>query len=220
MSIVVALFLLSQVFLIVSHGPLVHTLAAVMLLSDLETIQTGASKVLEMYGDISSDKPIAFSPPKESLEKSLENLSESLTMSDELCEDENNLERKDSENGSEEILEINHASTSFDTASSGDMPILMSPEQQEISIPTEDLEEIKHLNVTDEEKEQRLALESPLTPHAQKNVTESLSNKPFLETILNSLFCTENDYAALFALCLLYALANNQVGKTFYKYCM
>uniref|UniRef100_V9IE40 Protein CLEC16A n=1 Tax=Apis cerana TaxID=7461 RepID=V9IE40_APICE len=167
-SIVVALFLLSQVFLIVSHGPLVHTLAAVMLLSDLETIQTGASKVLEMYGDISSDKPIAFSPPKESLEKSLENLSESLTISDELCEDENNLERKDSENGSEEVLEINHASTSFDTASSGDMPILMSPEQQEISIPTEDLEEIKHLNVTDEEKEQRLALESPLTPHAQK----------------------------------------------------
>ncbi|XP_006563006.2 protein CLEC16A homolog isoform X3 [Apis mellifera] len=209
-SIVVALFLLSQVFLIVSHGPLVHTLAAVMLLSDLETIQTGASKVLEMYGDISSNKPIAFSPPKESLEKSLENLSESLTISDELCEDENNLERKDSENGSEEVLEINHASTSFDTASSGDMPILMSPEQQEISIPTEDLEEIKHLNVTDEEKEQRLALESPLTPHAQKNVTESLSNKPFLETILNSLFCTENDYAALFALCLLYALANNQ----------
>ena len=96
----------------------------------------------------------------------------------------------------------------------------MSPEQQEINIPTEDLEEIKHLNVTDEEKEQRLALESPLTPHAQKNVTESLSNKPFLETILNSLFCTENDYAALFALCLLYALANNQVGKIFYKYCM
>ncbi|KOX71482.1 Protein CLEC16A [Melipona quadrifasciata] len=211
-SIVVALFLLSQVFLIVSHGPLVHTLAAVMLLSDFETIQTGASKVLEMYGDVSSDKPIAFSPPKESLEKSLENLSESLTVSDDLYEEENNLEgRKDivnTENGNEEVSGTNRASTSFNSVST--VPVLMSPEQLDINIPAEDLEEIKHLNVTDEEKEQRLALESPLTPQTQKNITESLSNKPFLETILNSLFCTENDYAALFALCLLYALANNQ----------
>nr|XP_012152661.1 PREDICTED: protein CLEC16A isoform X3 [Megachile rotundata] len=210
-STVVALFLLSQVFLIISHGPLVHTLAAVMLLSDLETIKTGASKVLEMYGDISSDKPIAFSPPKESLEKSLENLSESLTASDDLCEEEEeaNLEqRKDStENEGEEVLDTNHPSTSFDTASSGDISVLMSPEQ--LNNP-EDLEEMNHLNVTDEEKEQRLALESPITPSIQKSVTESLSNKPFLETILNSLFCTENDYAALFALCLLYALVNNQ----------
>ncbi|XP_076679774.1 C-type lectin domain containing ema isoform X4 [Andrena cerasifolii] len=204
-SIVVALFLLSQVFLIVSHGPLVHTLAAVMLLSDLETIQTGASKVLEVYGDITSKRPIAFSPPKESLEKSLENLSESLTMSDELCEEEN---RENSENEAKEALNVNRPSTSFDTASTGNVSA-STPEQLDTSIPNEDLEESKELNVTDEEKEQRLALESPLTPQAQANVNESLSNKPFLETILNSLFCTENDYAALFALCLLYGLANN-----------
>ena len=107
-------------------------------------------------------------------------------------------------------METNHASTSFDTASTGGVSVLISPQQLDINIPAEDLEEIKHLNVTDEEKEQRLALETPLTPQTQKNVTELLSNKPFLETILNSLFCTENDYAALFALCLLYALANNQ----------
>ncbi|CAL7934964.1 unnamed protein product [Xylocopa violacea] len=206
-SIVVALFLLSQVFLIVSHGPLVHTLAAVMLLSDLETIQTGASKVLEMYGDISSDKPIAFSPPKESLEKSLENLSETLTASDELCEEE-------STSKCEEELETNHPSTSFDSTLIADISALVSSEQLDLQdtmdTSTEDLEEIKHLNITDEEKEQRLALESPLTPQTQKSIAESLSNKPFLDTILNSLSCTENDYAALFALCLLYALANNQ----------
>ncbi|KOC59039.1 Protein CLEC16A [Habropoda laboriosa] len=165
-SIVVALFLLSQVFLIVPHGPLVHTLAAVILLSDLETIQTGASKVLEMYGDISSNKPIAFSPPKESLEKSLENLSESLTVSDELCEEESTLEEKkdNTEDGGKEVSEINNPTTSFNTALARDASV--------------------HI--------------------------ESLPNKPFLETILNSLFCTENDYATLFALCLLYALVNNQ----------
>ncbi|XP_076235534.1 C-type lectin domain containing ema isoform X1 [Calliopsis andreniformis] len=211
-SVVVALFLLSQVFLIVSHGPLVHTLAAVMLLSDLETIQTGASKVLEAYGDITSDKPIAFAPPKQSLEKSLENLSESLTMSDELSEKENDVKEKQesSENETEGVQDINHPSTSFDTVSVGDMPTSKSSEQLDIGTPSEDLEEIKQLNVTDEEKEQRLALESPSTPQTETNLNESLSNKPFLETILNSLFCTENDYAALFALCLLYALANNQ----------
>ncbi|CAK9802268.1 Protein CLEC16A homolog [Anthophora plagiata] len=210
-SIVVALFLLSQVFLIVSHGPLVHTLAAVILLSDLETIQTGASKVLEMYGDISSNKPIAFSPPKESLEKSLENLSESVTVSDEHCEQATALkERKDNtENEGDEVSEIHNPSTSFNTALAEDVPV-HTPEQVDISIPPENLEELKHLNVTDEEKEQRLALESPLTPQTQKNIAEALPNKPFLETILNSLFCTENDYAALFALCLLYALVNNQ----------
>ncbi|XP_076649966.1 C-type lectin domain containing ema isoform X2 [Halictus rubicundus] len=209
-SVVVALFLLSQVFLIISHGPLVHTLAAVILLSDLETIQTGASKVLEMYGDMSTTKSIAFSPPKESLEKSLENLSESLSVSDGLCEEECNVEDEKDDNLVNRISETIYPSTSFDTASIGDTPVLMSPEHLDISIPNDDLEDIRYLNVTDEEKEQRLALESPLAPEMQKNLNESLSNKPFLETILNSLFCTENDYAALFALCLLYALANNQ----------
>lgn len=213
MSIVVALFLLSQVFLIVSHGPLVHTLAAVMLLSDLETIQTGASKVLEIYGAVLLNQSLAFSPPKESLEKSLENLNESLTVSEEICVEETSLhERKDNTENEIEASEVNHPSTSFDTSSTADTPGVMSPEQLDISIPAEDLEEIKHLNVTDEEKEQRMALESPLVPETQKNVTGSLSNKPFLETILNSLSCSENDYAALFALCLLYALASNQVG--------
>jgi len=67
--------------------------------------------------------------------------------------------------------------------------------------------------VTDEEKEQPLALKSPLSPHQNQNIFESLAKKPFLETITNSL-CTQNDYAAVFTLWLLYALANNQVIVT------
>jgi len=46
----------------------------------------------------------------------------------------------------------------------------------------------------DEEKEKRLTLESPLMPHKNQNIFESLAKKPFLETITNSLLCTENDY--------------------------
>jgi len=38
---------------------------------------------------------------------------------------------------------------------------------------------------------------------------QMLANKPFLEMIVNTLQCSENDYAALFALCLLYALGHN-----------
>nr|KAF7422016.1 hypothetical protein H0235_009852 [Vespula pensylvanica] len=189
-SVVVALFLLSQVFLIVSHGPLVYTLAAVILKSDLNMIQIG---------------------PKETLEKSLENLCESLTISESLNEDDNNVEftSEIGETIGEKVQDLSKPSTSRAHMLPCDTSI-KSSEELDMNISTEELEDIKHLNVTDEEKE-RLALESPLTQsQIQHNALELLSNKPFLETILNSLFCTENDYAALFGLCLLYALANNQ----------
>ncbi|XP_043671928.1 protein CLEC16A homolog isoform X2 [Vespula pensylvanica] len=210
-SVVVALFLLSQVFLIVSHGPLVYTLAAVILKSDLNMIQIGVRKVIETFSDISSNKLIEFSQPKETLEKSLENLCESLTISESLNEDDNNVEftSEIGETIGEKVQDLSKPSTSRAHMLPCDTSI-KSSEELDMNISTEELEDIKHLNVTDEEKE-RLALESPLTQsQIQHNALELLSNKPFLETILNSLFCTENDYAALFGLCLLYALANNQ----------
>ncbi|BET02259.1 Uncharacterised conserved protein [Nesidiocoris tenuis] len=51
-----------------------------------------------------------------------------------------------------------------------------------------------NMNITDEEKELRLAQES---------------QKVFFEMVVNSLDCNENDYATLFALCLLYAISQN-----------
>jgi len=210
-SVVVALFLLSQVFLIVSHGPLVHTLAAIMLMSDLETIQIGTNRVLEKFGNIASSKSIIFSPLKK---KSLDTPVETLSTSEEFRNEENDIRNSEREmaNIIDESQEFNHPSTSFDTSTINTSVLTNMP--LNMSVPTEeDLEEeIKQLNVTDEEKEQRLALESPLLLHQSHNdIFESLAKKPFLETIINSLLCAENDYAALFALCLLYALANNQV---------
>ncbi|KYQ47513.1 Protein CLEC16A [Trachymyrmex zeteki] len=209
-SVVVALFLLSQVFLIVSHEPLVHTLATVMLMSDLETIQVGTNSVLEKFGDITSNKSVTFSLPKETLKKSWETLNEIRSTSKELHT------RESSTRNIEEVvknaIEFHHPSTSFDDASTRiNTPVLTNASLNTSISSEEDLEEIKHeLNVTDEEKEQRLALESPLPHQSQNDIFESLTKKPFLEAITNSLLCTENDYAALFALCLLYALANNQ----------
>jgi len=99
--------------------------------------------------------------------------------------------------------------TSFDDASTPiNTPVLTNTSLDTSILSEKDLAEIKQLNVTDEEKEQRLALESPLMSHQNQNIFESLTKKLFLETITNSLLCTENDYAALFALWLLYALAN------------
>lgn len=214
----VALFLLSQVFLIISHGPLVHTLAAVMLMSDLETIQIGANRVLEKFGDITSNKSVTFSPPKETLKKSMEALNETRSTSEEFYNQESSMRnvKEAFKSAIDECQEFNHPSTSFDNASTPVNTPVLTNTSLDTSIPSEeDLEEIKQLNVTDEEKEQRLALESPLMPHqSQNDIIESLTKKPFLETITNSLLCTENDYAALFALCLLYALANNQVTIT------
>lgn len=60
-----------------------------------------------------------------------------------------------------------------------------------------------NVNITDEEKE-RLVATSPTTTNMI-----TVIDHPFLETIYEALDCTENDYAALFALCLLYAMSNN-----------
>lgn len=56
------------------------------------------------------------------------------------------------------------------------------------------------VNITDEEKEK---LKTSLTQSPD-------SNRPFLDTVLSALDCAENDYLALLALCLIYALANNK----------
>ncbi|OXU16930.1 hypothetical protein TSAR_007570 [Trichomalopsis sarcophagae] len=229
-STVVALFLLSQVFLIISHGPLVQTLAAVILKSNIHIIKNGASKVLEEYEDTVSSETVAFLPPKESLEKSLENLNDlqndspKLQNVEEESEEEKEMgEHADKDEGDNELVnkvtlekqKENWYSTekvdpSEPSVSSETETSLVNSEVEKKDVANETIEDIKHLSVTDEEKEQRLALESPLEATAITADQESLSDKPFLETILNSLYCTENDYAALFALCLLYALANNQ----------
>ncbi|XP_048519708.1 protein CLEC16A homolog isoform X2 [Dendroctonus ponderosae] len=138
-SCVVALFLLSQVFLIIAHSPLVQTLACIILRTDRTVFEKGVNKLLEHY----------------ELEKKL--LDESLS------DEASGLSSKESSSSKEMLVE--------------------------------DLR-----NITDEEKE-KLA----------KNPCDSVvTEKPFLETVYSALDCSENDYAALFALCLLYAMANNK----------
>lgn len=144
-SCIVALFLLSQVFLIISHAPLIQTLAWIILKTDKNLFDKGAEKLLEYY------------------EK-------------EICN-----------NRSETVDSGVQRTDSFSS--------------KESCSSKENLLEEQLRNKTDEEKE--LLVTAP-------NETSSAIDKPFLETIYNALDCSENDYSALFALSLLYALTNNK----------
>lgn len=65
--------------------------------------------------------------------------------------------------------------------------------------------DIESVNITDEEKEKLK------TSHeGASSITPEASDRPFLDTVLSALDCTENDYLALLSLCLIYALAHNK----------
>ncbi|KAJ8910717.1 hypothetical protein NQ315_002082 [Exocentrus adspersus] len=143
-SCVVALFLLSQVFLILSHSPLIQTLSWIILKTDRSVFEKGVDKLLEYY-------------EKEKEGRNSEDEACSRTLSD--------ISSKDSNSSKENILD-----------------------------------EQPNMNITDEEKQKLVA--SPTEGAAS-------IDHPFLETVYDALDCSENDYASLFALCLLYAMANN-----------
>lgn len=71
-SSVVALFLLSLVFLVITHGPLVHSLAWVILNADHNVFKDGAAEVLNAYIERRQAVALGFGQPQESLEQALD----------------------------------------------------------------------------------------------------------------------------------------------------
>ncbi|CAG0894165.1 unnamed protein product [Cyprideis torosa] len=89
-------------------------------------------------------------------------------------------------------------------------PIFRSQLDSPVSAASE-TQVVQELSITDEEKELRLhnlSIEPPLDEEGF-----SLSERPFLEAVFLALECSENDYSALFALCLLFAIGNNRGMK-------
>jgi protein CLEC16A len=174
-SSVVALFLLSLVFLVMTHSPLVHALAWMILNGDQTVFKDGATEVLNRYIIRHKTVPLGFGQPRESLEEALDVSTANVSPS---------------------------ASGVFnnDTSSSSSSPRTHRNDSTAISTDESLSEEVEKVNITDEEKEK--IIESSLNFHK--------SNRPFLDMVLQSLDCVENDYLALLALCLLYALANNK----------
>ncbi|XP_041763747.1 protein CLEC16A homolog isoform X1 [Anopheles merus] len=195
---VVALFLLSLVFLVITHRPLINALTWVILNADHTVFKEGAAQVLNAYIDNREVVALGFVQPVESLEEALESTVassaaygvEQLHLGDEPSGSNNK-----SPNSSSSSSGKSHAS-STSTSTNNEAPISNSPSPPTLS------EEIEKVNITDEEKE-KLLLNAYRTPE---------TNRPFLDMVLSSLDCTENDFLALLALCLLYALANNKDG--------
>lgn len=170
-SSVVALFLLSLVFLVVTHSPLVHALAWVILNADHSVLRDGASEILNNYRERREVVPLGFGEPRESLEEALDS-----------------------------TLAVSPSTSTNNDSSSSSSPQTHKNDSAGISIDGSLSDDLGKVNITDEEKEQIL----------ESSLNLQRSNRPFLDMILQSLDCCENDYLALLSLCLLYALCNNK----------
>ncbi|XP_047504961.1 protein CLEC16A homolog isoform X3 [Pieris napi] len=241
-SCVVSLFLLSQVFLIITHGPIVHALAWIIIQSDLSIFDEGAMKILETYvSTAKSNVKLEFSKPQLSLEKALEcstchdrdyttpEYSGAKAFGYETDHSSCDLDPElvsnslPSTSHISETSSIAHDSTedlvtqvqSIKSPVKENMPDSPLPDSGIDSTSSKTMSDLN--NITDEEKQQLLvSLTNTEKTLTLENIIDKerrdIDNKPFLKTILDSLDCNEDDYKALFALCLLYALINNKVG--------
>ncbi|KPJ08821.1 Protein CLEC16A [Papilio machaon] len=246
-SCVVALFLLSQVFLIITHGPIVHALAWIILQSDLSVFEEGATKILEMYlSKAKTNVKLEFSKPQLSLEKALETSGQERDyttpeysgakafgydtdhsscdldpelVSTSLPSTSHISETSSIAHDSTEDLVTQIQSIKSSIVSAQNMPDSPLPDSGIDSSSSKTMSDLN--NITDEEKQKLLAV-MPSTS-AEKNIPienileielKEIDKRPFLKTVLDSLDCSENDYKALFALCLLFALINNKGVNT------
>lgn len=196
-SSVVSLFLLSQVFLIISHIPLVRQLADIILNRDMTIFSEEYNARPKHLQGTGSSRP-GFTAPLETLEKSLENKMRSSASSP------SSLQYMLSA-----VDPPPDSPTQTDNVAVEEASVIHSPSRSEPSDLNEsNVENVQELNITDEEKQQLQEVAHRTTEQLQEEF--SLSNRPYLEAIFNALDCSENDYTALFTLCLLYALGHNQ----------
>ncbi|XP_013142930.1 PREDICTED: protein CLEC16A [Papilio polytes] len=246
-SCVVALFLLSQVFLIITHGPIVHALAWIILQSDLSVFEEGATKILEMYlSKAKTNVKLEFSKPQLSLEKALETSGQERDyttpeysgakgfgydtdhsscdldpelVSTSLPSTSHISETSSIAHDSTEDLVTQIQSIKTSIVSAQNMPDSPLPDSGIDSSSSKTLSDLN--NITDEEKQKLLAVMPSTSTEKNLNIenvlekeTIEVDKRPFLKTVLESLDCSENDYKALFALCLLFALINNKGVNT------
>ncbi|KAH8353873.1 hypothetical protein KR084_009923 [Drosophila pseudotakahashii] len=174
-SSIVALFLLSLVFLVVSHAPLVHALAWVILNGDHSVFKEGAAEILNSYVEHREVVVPGFGEPNESLEQALDTVTGQSSASSYALSEDSGVE-----SSSPAATELDSQADAVEAA------------------------QTKLRNITDEEKQMLQKSSSS----AKSDFTEMA--KPFLDTVLHALDCTENDYLALLSLCLIYAMSHNR----------
>uniref|UniRef100_A0A8C2YE13 C-type lectin domain containing 16A n=1 Tax=Coturnix japonica TaxID=93934 RepID=A0A8C2YE13_COTJA len=186
-SLQVSLYLLSQVFLIIHYAPLVNSLAEVILNGDLSVFSSKAEQDVQKNSAKSSIR--CFIKPTETLERSLEinkqkgkkRVQKRPNYKNVGEEDEEERQSEDTQDDSDKTKKI-------------EMVIMERCKLSELSISA-----VTEQNTTDEEKS-AAASGSEITNW----------NRPFLDMVYNALDCAEDDYYALFVLCLLYAMSHNK----------
>ncbi|XP_070087124.1 protein CLEC16A isoform X13 [Equus przewalskii] len=177
-----------KVFLIIHHAPLVNSLAEVILNGDLS----------EMYAKTEQDvqrscaKPSirCFIKPTETLERSLEmNKHKGKRRVQKRPNYKNVGEEEDEEKGPAE-----DAQEDAEKAKEIEMVIMERSKLPELAASTS----VQEQNTTDEEKSAATGLESVQW------------SRPFLDMVYHALDSPDDDYHALFVLCLLYAMSHNK----------
>ncbi|XP_075574182.1 protein CLEC16A isoform X2 [Pelecanus crispus] len=202
-SLQVSLYLLSQVFLIIHYAPLVNSLAEVILNGDLSVFSSKVEQDIQKNSAKSSIR--CFIKPTETLERSLEiNKQKGKKRVQKRPNYKNVGEEDEEERGSEDNQDDLDKTKGTEAISKGirtsseneeiEMVIMERCKLSELSIST-----VTEQNTTDEEKS-AAASGSEITNW----------NRPFLDMVYNALDCAEDDYYALFVLCLLYAMSHNK----------
>ncbi|NWS51523.1 CL16A protein, partial [Chunga burmeisteri] len=202
-SLQVSLYLLSQVFLIIHYAPLVNSLAEVILNGDLSVFSSKVEQDIQKNSAKSSIR--CFIKPTETLERSLEiNKQKGKKRVQKRPNYKNVGEEDEEERGSEDNQDDLEKTKGTEASSKGirtsseneeiEMVIMERCKLSELSIST-----VTEQNTTDEEKS-AAASGSEITNW----------NRPFLDMVYNALDCAEDDYYALFVLCLLYAMSHNK----------
>ncbi|XP_059835184.1 protein CLEC16A isoform X3 [Hypanus sabinus] len=196
-----SLYLLSQVFLIIHYRPLVNSLADVILNGDLSMFSLHSEQDSLKHSMSTSIR--CFTKPVETLERSLEISRHKGRKRVQKRPNYKNVgEEDEEEKGIEEKEDDTEKLKGTDTSAKG---IKSSGETEEIEMVIMERCKISgtqpsgltEQNTTDEEKT------------AAATRTNNPKRRPFLDMVYNALECFEEDYYALFVLCLLFAISHN-----------
>ncbi|XP_034878166.1 protein CLEC16A isoform X1 [Mirounga leonina] len=204
-SLPVSLYLLSQVFLIIHHAPLVNSLAEVILNGDLS----------EMYAKTEQDvqrscaKPSirCFIKPTETLERSLEmNKHKGKRRVQKRPNYKNVGEEDEEEKGPAEDTQEDAEKTKG--TEGGSKGIRTSGESEEIEMVIMERGKLAELAANTSVQEQNTTDEEKSA--AATGLESALWSRPFLDMVYHALDSPDDDYHALFVLCLLYAMSHNK----------
>ncbi|XP_038618148.1 protein CLEC16A isoform X3 [Tachyglossus aculeatus] len=200
-SLQVSLYLLSQVFLIIHYAPLVNSLAEVILNGDLSVFSSKIEQDVQKSSTKSSIR--CFIKPTETLERSLEiNKQKGKKRVQKRPNYKNVGEEEEEEKAPEETQEDSEKSKGTEGSTKG---IKTSGESEEMVIMEHcrlselAISAVTEQNTTDEEKSA-----------AASGSETSQWSRPFLDMVYNAVDSPEDDYYALFVLCLLYAMSHNK----------